>query len=432
MHPGSNKRIAGLLFMSLLAGCGDGSPPSAVIVSTAAFRDFATANAAADTVVPTELTALEKTEVASRSRQWSVDTLVTRDTGFPENALAIPPLYFARAEAVAAAAYGTTLAQLRGVYPAPSSPRVADALMRGISRTISAGTATRIATSFMDAVTARATPDTWSALVIQPLSDAQLAAQPNLRLSINDEFTASLAWPQATVFNGVFAAENGGRLETRMVRITGPLVTATDADMDAAALALPQGRWLLRITPTGSLRAWSAASVEAAIAKLTAFIAAATGQTLLTGDLVVPMDVSYSALGDVRGMDEAQSQVMADLRGLDGHGGDYVEFPGSSAVFTLNASGGSVQGSDSVSFIFSPLNRFSDGGGGEGSGVILTAYPLPESNTCGKAVDLRPSYLALVDEIGRVELLARFMAVDGAVEGMCPIVLPPSVVLITP
>ena len=51
-------------------------------------------------------------EAAAQSRAWAVNSLVSSDPQTAPNAVAVPPLHFARLHAVASAAAGESLAEL--------------------------------------------------------------------------------------------------------------------------------------------------------------------------------------------------------------------------------------------------------------------------------------------------------------------------------
>jgi hypothetical protein len=419
-----------LVCVATLAACGgpdsgkgsvSGSGASGASGGTTTFLAYAQANPV-PTGSPVTLSTQERAEVASRSRQWAAEALITRDAQFPTNAVVLPPLHFGRVLSVGAAASGTTLAELQGVVPAPSSPAVAAGLMRGLSRLISSGEATVVSALFMDAVSAKGYPDTWASLTLSPLSAGELLAVPNLRLAVGDVYATSLAWPQVVAFGGVFEAEGGTRGLAPMLRITGPIRSAVDATMSAVALELPQGRHLVRITPNGALSGWSADALVQAIATVTSTITGAGAAAAVTGDLVLP-DLSVEdppvygvARGnDFRGMGEAMDMVHANLRGMDGLGGNYVELNGVSASMTINAGGMTINGSAMSRFIFSPLNLNGPGffnvtitQGGGGGGIL---------GECGTP-DLRPSYLAVINALGGVEMLAR-LATAGTSSSLC-------------
>ncbi len=411
----------GLLALALLAGCGGGGGGDSEQANSAtSFRAYA-ASAGSDSATPAALTAAEKDEVARHSREWAVATLVTRDTsvgvfgtvltGATANAVAFPPLHFARSQAVAAAAAGDTLAQLRLSLPA-TTPAVQAALMRGVTRTVSAGPDVAVTADFMRSVTAAGQVAPWVALTLDQLSAATLASEPRLRLRIVDEFLPSVPWPQVVVFDGVFVSAYGERAQVAMLRVSGPLLSSTSADMTAVALSLPQGRWLVRLTPTGPIRDWSAADLQAALARATADAVGAGAVAAVHGDLVLPA-AAFAALGmyDRRGLTLAQDPVNADMRGLDGKGGTYAELAAGTGAVELGAAGLLVHAGTATSFVYSPVNSWAGGSYGVVmTNVTLLPQPLPVA--CGDA-DLQPGYLALINELGGLEMLARFSVLYG-------------------
>jgi hypothetical protein len=402
----ADLRGPALLALALLAGCsGGGGGESEQVAGATSFRAYA-ASAGGDSATPAALTAAEKDEVAQRSRDWAVATLVPPGAGVGGNEVAIPPLYFARAQAVAAAAAGDTLAQLRLSVPA-ASPGVQAALMRGVTRTISAGPDAAVTESFMRSVTAAGQVAPWAALTLDQLSAAALASEPRLRLRIFDEYRPSLPWPQVVAFDGVFANTSGERLQVPMLRVSGQIHRSSSADMAAVALSLPQGRWLVRLTPTGPIAQWSAAELKVALARAAAD-ALGAGGTTAHGELVLPVATGFTALGvdDRRGFTLAQDRQLADLRGLDSKGGTYAELPAGTAALNLGATGLTLYGSTTTSFVYSPDNL-----AGGGAGIELVTPP-PPPVACGDT-DLHPAYLVLFNEQGGVEMLARFATLVG-------------------
>lgn len=341
-------------------------------------------------------------EVAMRSRSWAAEQLAAG----PADAFVLPSLHFARVQAVAAAASGSTLAQLRAAVPAPSAPVVQAALLQGLSRTLRAGADSTPADDFMADVTARGVGGTWQSLSLSPLSAGELALQPQLRLSVADQLSLQLAWPQAQAFGGVFENARGERVLAQMVRASGPLKDWTDGGAAYAALAMTSDRWLVRITPPAGAP-WGAAELAAAVAAAQAGVADAR-RPAAQGDLVLPLETAFQATGtaDRRGMDEAQSRTQADLRRLDGQGGSYAVLPMAEAAMSLRPGWLQLSGLQQVDFLAAPDNRFS--GGSE------TTMPVFRwGATCG-ATDLRPAVLALIGAHGRVEMLARFASSDGS------------------
>jgi hypothetical protein len=292
------------------------------------------------------------------------------------------------------------------------------ALMRGLTRTVSAGPDAAVTESFMRSVTAAGQVAPWAALTLDQLSAATQAGEPRLRLRIQDEFRPSVPWPEVVAFDGVFVNAGGVRLQVPMLRVSGQLRRSTSANMTAVALALPQGRWLMRLTPTGPIAQWSAADLQAALAGATAD-ALVAGGTTTNGELVLPAATEFTALGmdDQRGLALAQDRVQADLRALDGKGGTYAELSVGHTGLSLGAAGLAFHGSTTASFVYSPVNNLALGSSDasarwinwSSSGLFVTgSSPVP----CGD-INLHPAYLALINEHGGLEMLARFTTLQG-------------------
>ena len=390
----------------LIAGCGGGSSNNGELQSTTNLSAYAALPV--PTVVPMELTESQRAEVAAAARSWAVETLITRDGGFPENGVVLPPLYFARVQAVAAAASGTTLALLRRAIPVPTDNAIVAALTSGLRRSISASAEASVMRTFMDTVTAREHPDTWESLSLEPLSASRLAASPNLRMQIVDELVLNIGWPAVSEFDGVFVNDAGARVRSRMLRISGPTLTRSDGIAKSVALSLPQERWLISITPQQALESLSAASLNLILASTITWLGTATAVPSSLQPLVLPLQATFRPLGiyDIRGMEEAQSVTQADLRGIDGKGGTFAELSSSGSILNITAAGLQVFGFSAVSFIFSPDNRF-------GGGVVTTQLVVLPPVACA-GFDLRSSYLVLIDKLGRIEMAARFSRVGGA------------------
>ncbi|MGZ3239993.1 MAG: hypothetical protein ACXWJK_06335, partial [Burkholderiaceae bacterium] len=403
-------------FVVILAACGGGggsgsdAPASDSSITTfhayAAMHDSGT-----NTSSSLQLSDAERTEVANLSRHWLAATLIDGNQIIATpNAVAISPLYFARVEAVTSAAYGTTLAQIQQAVPTPSSALVQAALMNGIARTISAAADSNIKKEFMDTVTANGQQGTWASLAILPLSQADIALEPNLHLRIDDGYVTQVSWPQAQTFQGVFEAASGSRVQTTLLRISGQTLVVTDATADVVALALPQNRWLVRITPVASINTWSVDDLEHAISNATTAIATQGTQALAQGNIVLPNSATFDSLGvyDLRGMGEAQDPVHADLWRIDGQGGTYASLTGNASSLYINSQGLTVSGSSSAEFIFSPDNV-----NGPGYGSVISIENVPLWVNCA-ATDLRPSYLVLINRYSGVDMLARFASLEGS------------------
>ena len=106
------------------------------------------------------------------------------------------------------------------------------------------------------------------------------------------------------------------------------------------------------------------------------------------------------------------NEVNANLRGLDGLGGTYLRTSTATSDMSLVADGLYYNGSQSMDFVFSPLNAFGPGfTGGAGSVSVNPGFGLPACPA--ETVDLRPFYLAVVQANGNIAMLARLTAFTG-------------------
>lgn len=404
---------------ALLSACGGGggdeaktatptAPTEAAAVSYATYVQSLTADASG---AAQPLSASERAELARLSREWAAAQLgAVADDG--KNPFVLPPLHFARLQAVGAAAQGSTLSELQPAYPVPASGRIAAALLRDVTRTVDASPQLLVKPAFLDALAARQQPGMLAGIRFEQLSAGAQAAEPDLRLRVSGEQNWSGSWVRATPFNGVFESAPGMRSRMPMIRIEAPLLHENLGDVELDALALPQGRWLLRLTPTQRpVAQWRAADIDASLARAGAAVAARNPQTLAAGVLALPRGMSFAAAGldDLRGLGEASDKVRADLRGLDGRGGTYAGFGAGKASLTLDETGLALRGGSTTSFIYSPQNVVGNADfGAYFGGMLLNNYDgfLGTDAGCG-ATDLKPALLAIVDADGRIDMLAR-------------------------
>lgn len=399
---GGNVRQALLAtaMAGLLAGCGGGGSEDSTPEAGAPTSFAAYAAQDGERVASGALTPAQAAEVAGLSRTWAGAQLAAASG----NAFVLPALQFARVETLAAAASGTTLAQLRAAFPAPSSSAVTDALLQGLQRRISAAAVATPTAEFMADVTARGRAGVWESLVLDPLSESAMAAQRDVRLSVSDTLRLQLAWPQAVPFDGVFEDAAGSRVLARMTRVTGPRKAWSAGGTQYTAMSLFGNRWLVRITPAAG-PAWDATALQSAVSAAQAGVAdAALGTT--RGDLVLPLEASFSAAGtqDQRGMAEALDPRAADLRRLDG-GGTFAQLGEVGASMQFKPGWLDLSGAQSVSFLYAAGNPFA---GSSFQTDATVRFPV----ACG-ATSLRPAVLALLGAHGRVEMLARLSASAG-------------------
>ena len=354
-------------------------------------------------------------EVGRISRDWAAQALAGAGTNFNADGLTMPPLHFALAYAVEAAARGDTLATLQQALPAVSGTAARAGLAQGLSRRISAAPEHVFAPEFMQAATFGMHPGTWAGLSLSPLSANAVAASPNLRLSITDTARGHWAWPQGAAFRGRWVVANGQSLNVAMLRVQGPLLQHAANGYAATGLALPGGGWMIKITPTAPLAAWGEQGLKAAVAEVPSVMATQPASAARTGEMLLPVMASsrVAGLDDVRGPALAMDEVNANLRGLDGLGGTYLRTSTATGDMSWVADGLYYNGSQSMNFVFSALDVF-------GPGFTTTAgvftnvtvrFGLPACPA--ETVDLRPFYLAVVQANGNIAMLARLTAFSG-------------------
>lgn len=365
-------------------------------------------NSSAPATPAAELSATERAEVQRRSREWATGSLL--GTPATSNGLTVPPLYFGLAFTLEAAAQGDTLLSLRSALPATSSPAVSAALQQGLQRTLRAGETTILATSFFNSVTAAGRPGTFGQLMLLPLTAARLQQEPNLRAAISDQVSGTVSWPQVAAHRATWAPPAGGLLDVAMLRIQGPTRGLNGGGWNGAAMALGGGQWLVRIEPTAALASWGAAELNASLASAAEALSQPGATAEATWELPEMRFASTTELNDRRGMVLAQDKVNANLRGLDG-GGSYAVPSSGSASMGLSPAGFRYDGSQSVEFIFSPLNIYGPGYCSAGSVFTNFNFELP---LCPAAtINLRPFFLALLQPSGNIALLARLSSFSG-------------------
>lgn len=359
------------------------------------------------------LTEVQQDEVASRSRDWAAATVAVPAGAEPDNGFALPPLRFARVHAVAAAAAGTTLAELRAASPAPSEAAVEAGLIRGTERHVSGAGSTLVVPTFMTALTAGDYRRLWDSLTFDYTDDTTfLVTHFNARVVVTDFFGIVLPWAQVVAFQGVFEHEGGSRVSGDLIRVSAPYRAFVAVGLSAEAVALAGGRWLVRLTPPGTMAGVSPAALASALEAATAQLII-PGPVPAVGDMILPNSGAFSQLGadDLAGMTEAVDPVRADLRTLDGVGRMFVQFGprgGGTGILGFGTIGLHFSGSQDTMF-----RLRSDGPATFGSGETSTPSDGGLAVDCG-ATDVRPGFLAVIDAGGRVEMLARHARHRGA------------------
>ena len=397
-----------LLAAALLIACGGGDADGPGQDLRFKARAQARESSSTPGTSAAELSNAERAEVQRRSREWASLSLL--GTAASSNGLTVPPLYFGLAFTLEAAAQGDTLLSLRSALPATSSPAVSAALQQGLQRTLRAGETTILATSFFDSVTALARPGTFTPLTLLPLTAAQLQQEPKLRAAVSDQVSGSFPWPQVAAYRATWAPPAGGLLDVAMLRIQGPTRGLSGGGWNGTAMALSAGHWLIKIEPTAALANWSGAELNASLVSAAEALNQPGVVAEATWELPEMGFSSTTELNDRRGMVLAQDEVNANLRGLDG-GGSYAVPSSGSASMGLWPAGFRYGGSQSVEFIFSPLNIYGPGYTSSGSVFTSVGFGLP---LCPAAtINLRPFFLALLQPSGNIALLARLSSFSG-------------------
>ena len=241
--------------------------------------------------------------------------------------------------------------------------------------------------------------------VLQPVSAADLAAQPQLRLEVTDTLSAlSVAWPAATQFKATYTYANGNQALLDVLRIQGQVRTLDTPAYTARVLALPGQARLVQIVPRTALDLWTAAELGPALEAVSRLEAPS-----MPGELLLQSGDQGRSVGhqDTRGMTLAQDKRLANLKGLDGIGGTYAELAGGETSARADASGLQLGGSQGVRFIYNPLNVYAT------YGVISTLVTSSIAACMAPATDIAPYFLALMQANGSLTILARMAVLHG-------------------
>ncbi len=410
-------RMGLVIVLAALAACGGGDEPSAESSTTqdSPFRAYALAHPATtgapQAAASAPRSSAETDELAQLSRNWAVAAMDGAAWSSQGNALALPPLHFARQWLVATAAHGETLSALQREAALPSSPAVAAGLMQGVRREVSAVDQARFKPAFLRVATAESYPGTFDGLSLLPLTATQLSANGNLRMRVVDQLRWQSTWPQASAARGVWMSPNGKR-DVAMVRIQGSVLQHDTSSFRALGLAVPGGAWLIRIAPPSG-PALASPALDAALAEVRAAIAQQPASAAGRGELVLPAMVITHIVdrGSLAGMAAAMDPVTADLRGLDA-GGTYMTTASASGGLTLSSDGLQLSGTLSTQFEYSVRNVFAPGWAGTSlTGFFYTDPGVPPCPT--GALTVTPFHLVLMRPDGSIVFLARAAQFEG-------------------
>lgn len=372
--------------------------------------------------------------------------------GATGNAAAAPPLMWAALNSLAAAATGGTLTEISSRFDVAPTPWTAAARTGQVTRQLWVDRGRPLRTDFLAATDAFGDPPRlagWSAAevgfgdgsdagylpLITALDGAGVSLLgfdhlTNIRLLSLDRLTLEAAWPAAG-FNGVFERAPQDWVRLPMLRLAAGVTRHVGSDYTADVL--PVGDlWVMSLRPaSGTLSDFASTRLEPALAQA---VEALLGDTAAStppapGDMVLPVgDLALSIRADDplrrAGIGLAYDPVNADLHGLDGVGGTYVQGLSGGARLTLSTDGMSLRAAHAMAYTFSVLNlNFT--GGFAGTTLVLGAdgnqsFTAPPPPPCGEP-DLRTFFLIVLD--GRrqvVSLIAVQAPGDSVATARCP------------
>jgi hypothetical protein len=295
------------------------------------------------------------------------------------NGLALPSLQSSLVNTVAAAARGDTLAQLRQYQPEESGYYARMVQTQGVQRSLWAPAGTPLDGAFLratDMIEPLPPLASWQGTEVTRADDARLIAAlegfsakglaaldlgRNTRLLVVDRLQeqARFAIPARTLTDGVFLDVDGVRRVMPMLQL--PSVRHLGPGYEAHLAIGPHHRHIVTIQPTTqSLRTFAeSGELAAALSELAEMARQHTLIALPAGMMVLPLikDLSVSGSARSRGLDLAESEVSANLRGLDG-GGAFLRTAELSSHLSIGDDGLSMQGGHAAAFNFSPLNVY--------------------------------------------------------------------------
>lgn len=305
--------------------------------------------------------------------------------GATGNAAVVPPLTQAALNSLAAAATGATLAEIASRFDTAPAPWVAAEKTGRVARQLWADRGRPLRIDFLAATDAFGAPprlDAWTAAEVG-FSDGSAASDPSLsaamsaagvslgsfssptdiRLLSVDRLAVNVAWTTAVSFDGVFERATHDLLRLPMLRLTAGVRRHAGADFTADVVGAGDLRVMSLRPAAGTLRDFAASRLEPALAEA---IEALLGDTALSAppaaaDMVLPvLDFTVAAAADApllrAGVHQVYDPVNADLHGLDGVGGTYVQARSADARLTLAAGGLSLSTAHAMAYTFSPLN----------------------------------------------------------------------------
>lgn len=230
--------------------------------------------------------------------------------------------------------------------------------------------------------------------------------------------SANAGWTALVPFDGIFERGTHDLLRLPLVRLTAGVTRHLGIDFTADVLA-GGGLSLMVLRPsTGTLTEFATSRLETALAE-TVLALLPNAVAPIAGEILLPqVDVALALQADEPlrrgGVTQVYDEVLANLKGLDGVGGTYVQTAAPAATLHIATDGLSLRAAHALAFTYSPRNingpNYSSGSSSftsvTGSFVLGTCvWPAP---------DLRSFFLVLLDARHWVVSLAAVQAPPGA------------------
>ena len=385
------------------------------------------------------LAALRTADQALALAQWAAPVAGTARpslfTGI--NEVVMPPLTYASARALRAAARGDSLAQMTEklagrIDLAPDAAAAAWQLSR-VRSTAWSAVGFKMARDFLTTIDAGTAGWDLSEADFAgggPFAAAQVAAMGSfaatndIRLLLSHELSLTARWPTATAFDGLFERGFHDLLAVRLVRLADGVKRLNGSDFSADMLASGDLRVISLRPSSGDLTTFAnhrlSAALTTAVQTLVIDGGGGAGEMLLplgTVSLDLAVDANLSDAGVTTVFDE----VNANLKGLDLLGGTYAQVRSSLAQLEIAADGLSLKAAHSLAFIFSPRNIH-----GPSNGVSLTISNGSFVFSCyvdpsyvWPAADLRSLFLIVVDSRGALLALSTLNRPAGTAFSPC-------------
>lgn len=256
------------------------------------------------------------------------------------------------------------------------------------------------------------------------LTTLMLSDVDRVRALVAQSLDLSPALAGGTSGTGVFqhGVDNLGNPVQLTVPVTRSQLNVTGMRGSDYAAQLQTGGTLrlLKITPTGDNVTPSAFASSGRLAaalgeSVAALVLSRTGGS--PDEMVLPtgswhLGFNAKAALTQRGVTQVFDKLQADLRGVSASGGLYLQMPSPTVRLSVGATSMRWQAAQMLAFTFDPQNPNANSGYGSASGFVLT--PSAWLGNCSwPAADLRPFFLALVDDRGRVHMLMAMSELEG-------------------